>query len=83
MKIALVCWHCDARLYVDANSPPRWSGFELADIANKAGWYGAIDSNRNRALVFCCKEHAEAEKTKKGVFRARPIGFKANISVGA
>lgn len=82
MRITLVCWHCDARLSVHLERPPRF-GFELADIANKAGWHGDIDLNRKRALVFCCKEHADAEKTKKGVFRARPIGVKANISVGA
>jgi len=78
----LVCWHCDARLFTYSNKTPRL-GFYLADIANKAGWYGAIDLNRNRALVFCCKEHAEAEKTKKGVFRARPLGVKPNKSSGA
>jgi hypothetical protein len=77
MRITLVCWHCDALLSVTLDRPPRF-GFELADAANKAGWYGAIDLNRNRALVFCCKEHSEAEKTKKGVFRACPIGVKAN-----
>ncbi len=82
MKISFFCWHCGALLLFETNVLPRF-GFEVADIANKAGWYGAIDLNRKRALVFCCKEHAEAEKTKKGVFRARPIGVKANTSVGA
>lgn len=82
MKISFFCWHCGALLLFETNVLPRL-GFEIYDIVNKAGWYGAIDSNRNRVLVFCCKEHAEAEKTKKGVFRARPIGVKANTSVGA
>ena len=82
MKISFFCWHCGALLLFETNVLPRF-GFEVADIANKAGWHGDIDLNRKRALVFCCKEHAEAEKTKKGVFRARPIGVKANTSVGA
>ena len=82
MRITLVCWHCQKEIYVEVDNLPQF-GFELVGIANQSGWHGAFDTRRWRALVFCCKEHAEAEKTKKGVFRAWPIGVKANISVGA
>ena len=72
-KITLVCWHCRKETNLLASRLPSF-GVEVLEAAKAAGWYGDIDFNRSRVLVFCCKEHAEAEKTKAGFYRMRPKG---------
>ena len=69
----LVCWHCGKGHEVTLPHPPQFA-FELACWASDVGLFGAIDQYRGRALVFCNEEHANAEKTKAGHYRARPKG---------
>jgi hypothetical protein len=69
----LVCWHCGKEHPVLLPHPPQFA-FELAGWASDAGLFGALDMYRGRALVFCNEEHANAEKTKVGHYRARPKG---------
>jgi hypothetical protein len=69
----LVCWHCGKQHAVSLPHPPQFA-FELAGWASDVGLFGAFDMYRGRALVFCNEDHANAEKTKSGQYRARPKG---------
>lgn len=71
--IGLTCWHCGKTTLAEVPGNPQFA-FELAGYANDAGLVGALDMQYGRALVFCNKEHADAEKTKHGSFRLRPKG---------
>ena len=70
-SITLVCFNCGKKVEGVIDKPIQFA-FELADIANKAGMYGVIDMCHGRSLVFCNKECASQQKTKKGIFRLRP-----------
>lgn len=73
INASLVCWHCGKAHGVMLPHAPQFA-FELAAWVRDAGLYGAMDLHRGRALVFCNEEHANAEKTKAGHFRARAKG---------
>ena len=70
MEIKLRCWHCQKTVAIDADSAPQFA-FQIAELAAKIGWYGYADLRYDRVLVFCSKEHADAERTKAGHFRLR------------
>ena len=70
MQGTLICWHCGARKTVHVPYMPTLA-VEFAALACENGLYCAIDTKHNRILIFCSKEHAEAEKTKKGEFFSR------------
>lgn len=53
-------------------------GFELYDIAKKAGWYPVIDMNYSRTLVFCCKDCMKKQLTKGGYIRKNLIKAEKN-----
>jgi len=74
-RISPVCWHCGAAQAIEGPHRPRFA-FELAAMANDAGMKGFLDGRCGRALVFCSVEHAKAEMTKQGQFRAYPRGAK-------
>jgi hypothetical protein len=67
----LVCWNCGKSKDVIVNAIPQFA-FELANIANSNGMYGAFDFNHMRVLVFCNQKCANMQKTKQGYFRLRP-----------
>lgn len=71
IDITLVCWNCGKKYYGQINQPLQFA-FELADIANQAGLFGAFDFNYGRTLVFCNEECANNQKKKDGSFRLRP-----------
>lgn len=74
MRVAtLQCWHCGAVLTVTLAEQAA-SAYDLVSIADKVGWYGDLDVKRSRALIFCCKSHADAERTQKGYYRVKPRG---------
>lgn len=73
IKANFVCWHCGAQHEAIIPHPPQFA-FELAGWAKDAGLFGAMDMYRGRALIFCNEEHANAEKTKSGQYRARAKG---------
>lgn len=79
MTITLVCWYCKKKLSVQVNRPPQFA-YELVEMANEVDWFGVLDMRRHRALVFCCEEHAEQEKTKAGFYRKYPKGVKSENS---
>lgn len=68
--MTLVCWACGKRAGIEVDGPPMFA-FEVANWADRIGWYGVIDMRRGRSLVFCCKEHADSQRLKSGAFRAR------------
>lgn len=73
MQINLQCWHCGKVVSVEVEALPMYA-FQIAALADDIGWVGVIDMARGRSLVFCCQDHANAEKTKAGHFRARAKG---------
>lgn len=73
MNIDIVCWHCGAGVIGEVERAPMF-GFELAELAQEAGMVAYYDLKRGRVLVFCNNEHADAETTKTGDFRARARG---------
>ena len=78
--ITLVCLHCRKALPVTVSRPPQFA-FEVAGIAQGAGWLGVLDLAHGRALVFCAEECSAAEKKKKdGTYRLRPKGIQKEVS---
>lgn len=73
VRITLACWHCRKALPVTVSRPPQFA-FEVAGIAQGAGWLGVLDLAHGRALVFCSEECSAAEKKKDGTHRLRPKG---------
>lgn len=73
ITIHLVCWHCGQSRAAEVPHEPQFA-FQVAGWANDVGMKGYLDMYRGRALVFCSEEHAAAERTKAGFFRARPKG---------
>lgn len=71
VKITLVCFNCTCKHEVFVTHAPSFA-FELADIANKVGMLGVLDTEHNRALVFCNKDCASMQITKRGSYRVRP-----------
>lgn len=69
--ITLKCFHCGKEKDVLIDGQITF-GFELYNIANKAGMLGCIDLNRGRTLIFCNDQCMNAHKTKKGSIRVRP-----------
>lgn len=67
------CWHCGETKSIEVPTVPQFA-FEVAQWAHDVGWLGAFDKERNRVLVFCCKEHELAERKKDGNFRLRAKG---------
>lgn len=76
MLIALRCWHCGKTTVIDVQEPPQFA-FQIAGWADDIGWRGHIDMHHGRSLVFCSNEHADAERTKAGHFRRRPMRHNA------
>lgn len=73
--ITLKCFHCGKKQDVFYDGSISFA-FQLINIANKAGMVGVVDNYHNRVVVFCNEECLNAEKTKKGTIRLRPIGVK-------
>lgn len=74
-KATLKCFHCGKEKDVCFEGNITFA-FQLVQMANEAGMLGVIDNYHCRGLVFCNKDCLEAEKTKKGTIRLRPIGVK-------
>lgn len=72
MIITLKCCTCGEEIHVEVNREPAF-GFELLDIASKAGWSPAMDLNFGRTLIFCSEECYKAQLTKRGYIRKNLI----------
>lgn len=70
--VTLVCWSCGKEQSGTVNRLPQFA-FELAYMALSLGWVGVMDLHHSRSLVFCSTSCRDAQRTKRGTFRARPI----------
>lgn len=68
--ITLKCFHCGAEKEVVINGDIDF-GFQLVDLADKAGMLGIFDLYRGRALVFCNEDCKKNHTTKKGTIKMR------------
>lgn len=71
LQITLKCWQCGDEQHGVVNREIRFA-FELAQIANQAGWIGKLDMNRGRALVFCSHGCCDAARNVDGTFKKYP-----------
>lgn len=72
-KATLKCFHCGKEQEVCFEGNIAFA-FQLVQMANEVGMLGVIDNYHSRGLVFCDEDCLNAEKTKKGTIRLRPIG---------
>jgi len=75
--VTLICWSCGAKKHGSVARLPEFA-FEVAAMADAAGWMGCFDLNRGRTLVFCGEKCRDTQITKAGLFRARPKRHERN-----